>query len=123
MSFAAAQYRAATVGTASPVQIVVRLYDAALRFLAQARVAEEQGKRAERSAKLQRCHAIVSELQVSLVHSHAPELCADLERLYEFVLHTLTQASVTGESDGLESAEKVLRELREAWSELARRNG
>ncbi|MDD9942522.1 MAG: flagellar export chaperone FliS [Myxococcales bacterium] len=122
MSFAAAQYRAATVETASPVQIVVRLYDAAIRFLTQAEQAGKENKPNERNAKLRRAHAIVTELQASLVHTHAPELCSDLDRLYEYVLHTITQSTLSNGTEQVASAIKVMRELRAAWAELAKRN-
>lgn len=121
MSFATAQYRAATVETASPVQIVVRLYDAAIRFLMQAKEAPAPSKSVERGTKLRRAHAIVSELQASLMHNQAPELSQDLDRLYDFVLYAINDAVVKPESELLTSAINVLRELRGAWAELARK--
>lgn len=123
MSFAAAQYRAATVETASPVQIVVKLYDAAIRFLTQADQAALANNPAERNAKLRRCHAIITELQASLVHSHAPELCGDLDKLYDYVLHVISACTLNNTNEGLPAAINVLRELRAAWAELATRNG
>lgn len=119
MSFAAAQYRAATVETGSPVQIVVRLYDAAIRNMTQGLTAINNGDMKERHVKLQRGHAIVSELLASLERKHAPELCTDLDRLYEYVLHSIRQAHTSGVTEGLESSVRVLRELRGAWAELA----
>lgn len=123
MSFAAAQYRAATVETASPVQIVVRLYDGALQSLHQAVQAVEHKDLRAKVRHLRRAHAIVSELQASLAHNHANDLCVDLDRLYDYVLHCITTGSSNNPTDELEGAARVLRELRNAWAELATKNG
>lgn len=120
MSFAVAQYRSAGVETASPVQLLVKLYDGALRFLAQADDAIKAGDFPARGRALTRAHAIVSELQSTLDSRHAPELCQELDRLYEFVLHRITQCAVSGNAKDLESPVSVLTELRGAWAELAK---
>lgn len=122
MSFATAQYRAATVETVSPIQIVVRLYDSAIRFLGQAKDLPVTGDPHVRSTKLRRAHAIVTELQASLIHSHAPDMCRELDRLYDFVLHAISNSIASEGTDLLASSINVLRELRSAWAELARRN-
>ena len=118
MSFAVAQYRSARVETASPVQVVVQLYDGALRFLRQAEEAGTGGDAKARGTALTKAHAVVSELQSTLDNKHAPELCAELDRLYEFVLYQITQAALSLETD-LSPANNVLSQLRSAWAELA----
>lgn len=123
MSFAVAQYQTARVETASPVRIVVQLYDGALRFIRRAQGAMEQKDVRAKGEALRRAHAIVSELQSTLDTSQAPELCAELDRLYEFVLHGLTQASFGSDPAELEPALDVLSQLREAWHELAKQQG
>lgn len=125
MSFAlahygSAQYRTATVETVSPVQLVVKLYDGALRFLKQADEAIAQNDFAARGRALSKAHAIISELQSTLDEQHAPELCQELSRLYEFALHQITQCAMSGDAARLEAPMSVLRELRDAWSELAK---
>lgn len=120
MSFAAAQYRTAQLNTVSPVQLVVQLYDAAIRFMTHALTAIEQGERGLRNHKLQRSHAIISELQASLIHDYAPELCRDLDRLYDFVLFCIKEAAVAEDQVKLEGAVRILRNLRGAWVEVAK---
>ncbi len=122
MSFAVAQYRSATVETASPVQIVVQLYDGALRFMRQAQEGmQDEGQRAAVGRSLSKAHAVVAELQSTLDNRHAPELCAELDRLYEFVLFQITQANIEFKPEHLEGPVKVMTELRAAWAELAGR--
>ena len=123
MSFAAHRYQTAQVETASPVRIVVQLHDGAIRALLQASQLTKPGQLATRGLALRRAHAIISELQASLEAKHAPELCEDLERLYDFMLHRITV--VVGERDAEKSelllapVVSVLRELRGAWACVA----
>lgn len=116
MSFAVAQYRSARVETASPIQIVVQLYDGAIRFMRAAEIAESQ---AERAKSLNRAHAIVSELRTTLDASHAPELCDQLVQLYDFVLDCVRDGVIKRDVSRLEGAIRVMIELRSAWAELA----
>ena len=125
MSFAVArykvdQYKNAGVETVSPVQLVVKLYDGALRFLTQADQAIANNDFSTRGRSLSKAHAIISELQSTLDTRHAPDLCRELDRLYEYVLHQITQCAVTGKADLLKSPLRILTELRGAWAELAK---
>ncbi len=123
MSFAAAQYRSTRTETASPLQVLVQLYDGALKYLRRGRVAIESGDVGAKGEALSKAHAIVSELQATLDESHAPELCAQLYALYDFVLRSITQANIERSSDPLNAAENVLVELRSAWAQIAGQRG
>jgi len=121
MSFALAQYKSTRIETASPVQLVVDLYRGAISMLAAAMAHEEAGQPGERGRALGRAHAIVSELQATLDHAQAPDLCEELDRLYDFVLHQIREANINADASRLVSAVQVLQTLEEAWTELARR--
>ena len=92
MSFAVSQYRTNQVQTASPAQVIVQFYDGALRFIRQAgqRIAAQDY--AGKGQQLSRAHAVVSELRANLDHTRAPELCAELDRLYVYVLDCINDA-------------------------------
>jgi flagellar protein FliS len=121
MSFAMAQYKTASVDTASPVRLVVQLYDGAIRFMRAGQQAIVEGDVKRRGDTLGRAHAIIAELQSTLDPSSAPELCGELDRLYEYVSHQITSAHLQADSAALEPAISVMTELRGAWDELARR--
>jgi len=123
MSFAALQYQNTRVTTASPVAIVVSLYDGAIRFLREAITQHEQGQIAKRGVALSKAFAIVSELSISLDHEAAPEMSAELARLYDFVLRSISEATAKADPKPLDGAIRVLDSLRSAWSELAARGG
>jgi len=118
MSFALSRYQTTQVATASPLELVISLYDGALRFLREAVAADQAGEIAHRCDRLNRAHAIVDELLATLDASKAPELCAQLASLYEFVLHTISTCVREGTTEGLEPATRVLASLRDGWVEL-----
>jgi flagellar secretion chaperone FliS len=119
MSFAVGQYKATHVETASPAKLLVLLYDGALRFMRQAESAAQAGEIARRGMALGRAHAIVSELQATLQPEHAPELCAELDRLYGFVLDRITESNVKADAEPLGPAIRVMEQLRTAWAQIA----
>ncbi len=123
MSFAYAQYKSTQHETASPVQIVVALYDGAIKFMTQAQHAIENKDFAKKGEAIRRAHAIVSELQATLDADHAPELCEELTRLYDFVLDRVSHANVDNAAASLDPAIEVMKTLRSAWHELATRPG
>jgi flagellar protein FliS len=119
MSFAVSQYRSSQVQTASPARVIVQFYDGALKFVRLASQAIESGDAAAKGMHLSRAHAIVSELRVNLDPTRAPELCAELDRLYVFVLDGITEANMKSSSKPLGPAIKVLDQLRAAWAQVA----
>lgn len=121
MSFAALQYQNTRVTTGSPLEVVVSLYEGAIRALREATVHHERGEIAKRGLAMSRAHAIVSELSLTLDHERAPELSSDLARLYDFVLRTISEATMKADPMQLVPAIHVLTQLHSAWVEIARR--
>ena len=119
MSFAVAQYRSNQVQTASPARVVVQFYDGAIKFIKLAAAALEARDFAAKGKYLSRAHAIVAELRCNLDPERAPELCAELERLYVYVLDCITEANMKADAKALVPAIKVLELLRSAWAAVA----
>ena len=118
MSFALSRYQTTQVQTASPLELVISLYDGALRFLREAISADQARDIPLRGDRLNRAHAIIDELLATLDHSRAPELCAQLASLYEFVLHTISTCVRAGTTEGIDGVIGVLSSLRSGWAEL-----
>lgn len=119
MSFAVSQYRSAATQTASPVRVLVQLYDGAIRFLEEAKAGIEAGEVAKKGVAISKAHAIISELIATLDTDKAPELCNQLSGLYEFALHEITQANIHNEASRLDGPISVLGELRAAYAQIA----
>jgi flagellar protein FliS len=119
VSFAVSQYRSNQVQTASPARIIVQFYEGAIKFINLGVKGIETKNYAKKGEHLSRAHAIVSELRANLDPNRAPELCAELDRLYVFVLDCITEANFKMDAKPLAGALKVLESLRSAWAQIA----
>lgn len=120
-------YQAQSVLTASPGQLILMLYDGALRFLGHARDAlespEETPQRIERiNTNLLKAQAIVSELRASLNHD-AGDYAVNLDRLYDYYLRRLFEANMKKQVKPVIEVEGLLRQLRDGWAEMLKNEG
>lgn len=111
------QYRQNQVQTASREQILIMLYDGAIRFVSQARQAIENGDRLGRLEPISRAMAIISELSNSLDHSIGGEIAENLDALYCFMVRSLTDANRNVDAKPLEAVANILKTLRATWAE------
>lgn len=116
-------YRANAVLTASPGQLVLMLYDAALKSLALARDAfdrpEEDFRRIEViNTHLIKAQAIINELASGLNYEAGGEVARQLQRLYDYHLNRLFEANLRKNVEPVIEVERLLRELRDAWAEM-----
>ncbi len=107
---------------ASQEQILLMLYDGAIRFCRQAIAAEETGNTTEKLEKISKTFAIITEFSNSLNHEIGGEIAADLDGLYHFMLRELNKARIDSTCDHLRNVEKLLVELRLTWGEAVEIN-
>ncbi len=112
-------YRRGQVGSAGPLRIVVLLYEGAIQSCRTARDRFDEPQ--TRGESLGRAHRIVSELIASLDHEKGGEIAINLERLYRFVLDSITQANVEGDRDALRPVIRALETLLSGWREIESR--
>ena len=117
---AAARYKNVQVATCSPAQLVVLLYDGALRFTREAMVAMEARDRARAGERIGKAHAVLEELAATLDASQAPELCDNLGGLYAFCMQRLLVANLEQRTAVLDEVVEVLQPLRDAFAQIAR---
>lgn len=115
----AQEYRKNAVLGASPAQLVVMLYDGALRFIEGGRLAMRAKDLTRQSEALIRAQNIVSELLGTLDRGAGGEIAANLASLYHFVLDALMKANLYDKENHLDEAAQVLRGLREAWVQIS----
>ncbi|MBX3186735.1 MAG: flagellar export chaperone FliS [Labilithrix sp.] len=114
----ALRYRNAQVKQCSPAELVLLLFDGAIRFSSEAEAAMEKGDRARSGERIGRCIAILEQLEGGLDRSHAPELCDNLAALYTFCRSRLLAANLTQDRAALEEIRRVLRPVRDGWAEI-----
>ncbi len=112
---AAKRYKQVNVQTASRGQILLALYETAIRYSKQGAESIRRGDVVAKGKELQRVAAIVAELTSTLDHATAPDLCASLEQLYFYMQERLALANATLDPEPAEEVAKLLEVLREAW--------
>ena len=111
-------YKEQAVLTAPPGRLVVMLYDGALRFLFQAATAMREGNAGRGGERISKAEAIVDEL-LSTLDMSAGEVAERLQVLYFFSKHHLLEARREGSAEKIDEVANVLRELRDAWAQIA----
>jgi flagellar secretion chaperone FliS len=112
---AAQNYLKTKVFTATPEQLQLMLYDGAIRFTEQARIALEKKDYEGSYNGISRAQRIIAELTSSLKHDVAPDLCKQLAALYNFVYRRLVEANIDHQLPPLDDALGILRYQRETW--------
>jgi flagellar protein FliS len=106
--------------TASPARLVLALYDGAIGSVERASealaVAEEPRRTETVHRELVRAQNILTELRIALDHEAGGVIAANLDSLYSWCLARLPDANVAKDPAGLPPVQKVLGDLREAWS-------
>jgi flagellar secretion chaperone FliS len=113
-----ANYRESAILTAPPEQLVIMLYDGCHRFLLQAIAGMRDGSVAAAGERLGRATAIIDELQCTLDPS-AGEVAERLAGIYVFCRRHLAEGLLERDAEKLEEVDRLLRQLREAWSQAA----
>lgn len=115
-------YRSDGIGTASPSQLLLMLYDGALGAIARAEQAMIDGGAVSievTNRELTRAQDIVTELMVSLDHDRGGDIARNLEAIYQYCLSILTRANLEKRPEGLGGVRRHLAELRDAFAAAA----
>ena len=121
-------YRANSVLTASPGQLVVLLFDGALQAMAAAREALGRPSRDLRRfevvhRQITKARRIIAELRGSLNFQDGGDFAPLMEQLYEYYNRRLLEANLRKDPAPIAEVEKLLGELRDAWAEMLRKLG
>jgi len=119
-TYHAGQYREIEIKTATPTELVVLLYDAAIAGLREARRHLQAGNIANRARCINKVTAILSELQANLNFEAGGEIARSLDRLYNYIRDRIFQANAKQDEAPLMEAIKLMDDLRSAWIEVAR---
>jgi flagellar protein FliS len=115
-------YRQVATQTASPGQLILMLYDGAIRFLEQSRAGFSLEDPAEFNATISnnliKAQAIIHELYCSLNFKEGGKIASELGRLYDYFDRRLTESNVKKTPEGIEEVVARLTTLREAWAQM-----
>jgi len=115
------EYQKQAVQSASPVGLIVLLYDGALKFMEAGKAAMKQGDLYNQNNNLQRAQKIVMHLMATLDMEKGGVVAANLMSLYNYVLEQLVNANIYDQTEPIDHAMHTFSELRSSWSELDQR--
>lgn len=113
-------YREATVRGASPVRLVICLYEQAIDDLRQAVLALEKGQVELRTRKINHAITVIGQLQGSLDMEHGGDVARNLERFYGVVRAGICEGHMKQSVKILEREIAQLVLVYEAWLEVER---
>lgn len=108
-------YNNASVLTASPGELTLMLYNGAIRFAKQAKMAMEQHNIPETNQYIQKAQSIVFEFMATLNMEY--EVSANMMALYRFINEHLLKANIRKDANLLQEAIELLETMRDTWNE------
>lgn len=112
------EYKKIAVNSASPLKLVIMLYDGAIRFMENGRDAVLKKDINRQNESLQRAQRIILELMSTLDMEAGSEIAENLMSLYSFSLQQLIQANIHDQTEPIDSAAKIFSDLRDSWIAL-----
>jgi flagellar secretion chaperone FliS len=112
-------YRQTEAKSRSPLELVVMLYDGALRFVAEAAEAHAKRNIAARARAISKTIAILGELQSTLNVKEGGDVAKELDKLYTYIQGRLLDVSMKQDAAALAETQKLLTTLRDGWAQIA----
>lgn len=113
-------YREAAVRGASPLELVVRLYEQIIEDLRQALKAIEHNDIEQRSNRINHVILVIGHLQSQLDFASGGEVARNLNHFYDGLRQTLVYVQFHPSTQGLAQQITDVLAVREAWMEVAR---
>ena len=113
------QYRATKVETAGSVDLVVMLYQGAVRFIRVGIEAIERDDPKVAHTNLVRAQDIVVELLGSLNREAGGEVASQLSSVYDYCFRRLVTANIKKDAAPAREVIGILRDLGTAWQQIA----
>lgn len=107
------KYRQSSVQTSNPAQLVIMLYDGAIRFIRASMKGLEEKNLEQVNVNLGKAQKIISELMSTL--NQEVEVSKSLYSLYEYMNHLLIQANIEKSLEPAQEALEMLTDLRDTW--------
>ena len=113
-------YRESAVRGASPVGLIVILYEEVIRSMRRAQRALASGNIEERTLALSHAIAVVGHLQGVLDFSKGGQVARDLSVFYDLMRSKILEANVRADNQTMESIATEFSKIKEAWHAVDR---
>jgi len=115
-------YQENLVFTASREELILMLYDGALRFIRRGLNALEENNEGNMHYNLLRAQKIIHYLNMSLDMKKGQEIAQNLARLYDFINRRISESQRDKNADYAKEAMDIIQTLRQAWYEAFMNN-
>jgi flagellar protein FliS len=114
-------YQKVDAQSRSPLELVVMLYDGAIRFLGEALEADARKDHRARATGVSKALAIVGELRstLNIDEESSQSLALELDRLYDYMFGRLLEVSTKRDFSGVEEVRRLLVTVREGWVQVS----
>ncbi len=109
------KYKKTSIESASKEKVLLMLYEGAIRFIKQAKEANQNKDVKTRGEMIGKAYDIVMELASSLDFKINESIATNLEQLYIYIMEELTRANITGQEKHLDNSLKILNILYDGW--------
>jgi flagellar protein FliS len=117
LSNAYESYLESTILAADPLELVAMLYRGAQEAVRRARQAVDRGDIRGRAGEITKASEILTELALSLDHSHGGDISRNLTELYDYMQRRLIESNTQQRAEPLFEVERLLTTLMEGWNE------
>ena len=117
MNYGLGAYKKTSIHTASKEQILLMLYQAAIKNCKKAMIAIDEKKIAAKGEYIGKLQDIIMELNNSLDFEVGGKIAEELSSLYDYIIFASTQANIKIEKEPLEGCLSVLNTLYSGWSD------
>ena len=117
MSYGLGAYKKTSVQTASKEQILLMLYQAAIKNCKKAIEGIETNNIKMKGEHIGKLQDIVIELNNSLDFEIGGDIARELSSLYDYILHSSTQANIKIDKEPLVGCLDVLKTLYDGWAQ------
>jgi flagellar secretion chaperone FliS len=115
------EYKETAVRGASPVGLIVMLYEEVIRSIRKAQRELASGNIEERTKSLSHAINVVGHLQAVLNFEKGGRIARDLSVFYDLMRTRILEANVKGDHQLLESIATEFSKIKETWHEVDRR--
>ena len=115
MSYGAQLYKKTSVETASKEQILLMLYQAAIKHCKKSIEGIEKNNLSKKGEHIGKLQDIVIELANSLDFEIGGDIAKELSSLYDYILHASTQANINIDTAPLQECLNILSTLYDGW--------
>lgn len=113
-------YQGTKINTASPAELTLMLYEGAIKFCNKAIYAIEENNITKANENFIKAQKIIMEFRGTLDFKYP--VAQDFERVYDYIYRRLIEANIKKDKEIAEEALKYIREMRDTWKEVMRRN-